>query len=317
MVQWALQSNREAAPVFPDMTKNSSSLRSMTGFGRGSFENARAMAEVELRTVNGKGLGFKLRLPSDRMELEPKIEALLRKVINRGNLQGSFRVRLLNRRASSIDHKLLHGYLKEWRSLEKELGLERKDPSLAELLAMPGAIESSPEAAADTKAAARALLEATKSAAEALLSSREAEGLRLKRELKKLISKMLKLVRRAHKRAPQARKESTQRFKNRMQDAWAASGNSESLDLSREIVVLAEKSDIQEELSRLEIHTSRLQDLIEEGGTCGREIEFLIQECHREVTTLGNKSSDVRLSELVVAMKVLAGQLKEQVANVE
>ncbi|HJM38750.1 MAG TPA: YicC/YloC family endoribonuclease [Planctomycetota bacterium] len=299
------------------MSKNARPIRSMTGFGRGTSDNSRAFADVELRTVNGKGLGFKLRLPSERMELEPKIESLLRKGLSRGNLQGNFRVRLLNRRASSIDHKLLRGYLKEWRALEKELGLERKDPNLSELLAMPGAIETTPETSLDTKAAARALTEATRVALQALLQAREAEGGRLKKELNRLIAKLEKLSAHAQKRAPFARKEAATRFETRAQEVWAAGGNEDSLDLSRELVVLAEKSDVQEELSRLDIHLSRLNEILLQGGACGREIEFLIQECHREITTLGNKSSDARLSELVVAMKVIAGQLKEQVANVE
>ena len=81
--------------------------------------------------------------------------------------------------------------------------------------------------------------------------------------------------------------------------------------------VLADRADVREEIARLHMHLGALQDLLVRGGAVGREFEFLLQEVHREITTLGNKSADTQLSEQVVAMKLLAGQLKEQVANVE
>ena len=89
------------------------------------------------------------------------------------------------------------------------------------------------------------------------------------------------------------------------------------MDLTREIAAIADKADVSEEVARLEIHLDRLLALIGQGGPCGREIEFLVQECLREVTTLGNKSTDVGLSETVVAMKTGVQRIREQVANVE
>ena len=83
------------------------------------------------------------------------------------------------------------------------------------------------------------------------------------------------------------------------------------------MIALAERADVQEEIARLDIHIERLRATIKKGGAVGREFEFVLQECHREITTLGNKSSDGKLSEMVVAMKLCAQQLKEQVANVE
>ena len=289
----------------------------MTVFGRGSFAYNRFAAEVELRSVNGKGLGIKLRLPSERMESEAKLEMLIRKSLNRGTIQGQVRLRSLERRASAVDHGLMSRYLKEWRALEKELGLEQKDPGLAELLAMPGALEQTPESASEKRAAARVMTQAFSAALERLCESRLKEGARLKRELLRLIGKLAKNLAAANKRVPVAQKESFARMQKRVQEACQSVGVNEPIDLSRELVVLTERSDVQEEVARLEMHIHRLRSLIDQGASCGRELEFMIQECHREVTTLGNKSSDVKLSDCVVQMKVLVGQLKEQVANVE
>ncbi|MFQ5749417.1 MAG: DUF1732 domain-containing protein, partial [Planctomycetota bacterium] len=119
------------------------------------------------------------------------------------------------------------------------------------------------------------------------------------------------------KRLPAASAAAARRLRERVGEAWKAAGITEPLDLAREIVLLSERADVREEVARLGIHLEALTGRIQAGGPCGRELEFLIQECHREVTTLGSKSSDPRLSELVVSMKTAVGQLKEQCANVE
>ena len=299
------------------MAATTNIICSMTGFGRGSYADSRFSAEVELRSVNGKGLGIKLRLPNDRLELEPKLETMLRRALSRGTVQGQVRLRSLHRRASAVDHDLMRRYLKEWRGLEKELGLEIQDPGLAELLALPGALEQAPEADAERRAANRAVSAAFKDALAALIEARAKEGASLVRELLRLLGRLDKHLATVTKHQPQVKSAAAERLRQRVQEAWDSIGVEEPLDLSRELVVLAERADVQEELARLEIHLQALRALIAMGGSCGRELEFVIQECHREVTTLGNKSSDVKMSSLVVKMKVLVGQLKEQVANVE
>jgi uncharacterized protein (TIGR00255 family) len=119
------------------------------------------------------------------------------------------------------------------------------------------------------------------------------------------------------KRQPAARKESEARMRERLDQVWSRMETTAPVDLARELVLLAERADVQEELARLEIHLERLDGLLAGGGAPGRELEFLLQECQREVTTLGNKSADVTLSELVVAMKLAVQQMREQAANVE
>lgn len=294
-----------------------SPLRSMTGYGRGASENKVAVASVELRSVNGKGQSIKLRLPHDRLELESKVEAVVRKGIERGSLNGQVRVRLLEAPVAELDLKVLGRYLKAWRKAEKELGLETTDPSMAELLALPGAQHGAEESATVTRGATKAVLDATAAALESLIASREQEGVRLAKEMLRLSRSLRSLLKKVVKRSPIARRENEARLKERVAQALEAIERTEPIDLARELVVLAERADIQEEVARLEIHLDRLDEKILQGGAVGRELEFLVQECHREVTTLGNKSSDQGLSELGVAMKTVVQQMKEQLANVE
>jgi uncharacterized protein (TIGR00255 family) len=292
-------------------------LRSMTGFGRGSAANRTASVEAELRAVNGRALNLKLRLPPDRAELESKVEALVRAEVDRGSVQGQVRVQLLEGRGSVIDRGVLARYLAEWRAAAQEVGLADQDPSLSDLLSLPGAVLQPPESSRASNDVRRAVLEAVGLALNALQASREKEGEKLRRELLGLAAKLEKALDRAEKRLPAAQQAAAARLKDRVEAAWKAAGVTEPMDLTRELVVLAERADVREEVARLRIHLERVRALLAAGGPCGRELEFVIQECHREVTTLGNKSADAKLSEHLVAMKLLVGQLKEQTANVE
>lgn len=289
----------------------------MTGFGRGAAENARVAAEVELRSVNGKALNLKLRLPSERLELESELEGILRSALERGSVTGQLRVRILAGTAPAPDRTALQNHLKEWRRTQKELGLKASDPSLSELLALPGAFLAASEDAKTTRAVRAAAKQAMQAALEALQEARQREGARLGRELVRILKKFAAHLKQAEKRVPKAIEAAQSRMVERVNTALAKAEQSEGLDLTRELIALADRADVREEIARLDIHLAGLHELLVRGGACGREIEFLLQEVHREVTTLGNKSADPKLSEQVVAMKLLAGQLKEQIANVE
>ena len=292
-------------------------LRSMTGYGRGRARNAAAAAEVELRSVNGKSLTLKLRLPPDGLELEPAIEELLRGRIERGHVQGAVRVELLQVRPARLRPDVLKAYLKAWRAAERELGLEREDPALDDLLELPGAVTAGLEDGKAHRGLLRAALAAAAVAAAELVRSREREGQRLARDLHALLRQMEADLGAIQRLLPAANEAAAKRLAERVQAAWAAAGVREPLDLARELVVLAERADVREELARLRIHLDQLHALLRRGGAIGREFEFVAQECHREITTLGNKAVHAELSARVVRMKTAVAQLKEQAANVE
>lgn len=292
-------------------------LASMTGYGRGRAANAHAEAEVELRSVNGKSLHLAVRLPSDRLEWESEVEALLRARFERGSVQGSVRLRWRTAPAPVPDHAALKRHLREWRAAQKQLGLGAEPPALAALLALPGSWRPAEESAAATAAARKATLKALGAAADALDAARTREGDRLRKELLALADQVEQGLRGVRERLPQARAEAETRLRERVARALAAAGIGEPPELAREIVLAAEKGDVAEECARLAIHLERLRELLEGGGAIGRELEFLLQECHREVTTLGNKTADAPAVAKILAMKLAVQQLKEQAANVE
>ncbi len=288
----------------------------MTGFGRGQSENRYAAANVELRSVNGKGLHMKFRLPHERMELEPKLEALLRRQLERGSVQGLVSVQVMEAPTPRLNIQTLKRYLAAWKRAEKELGLPPSQPTMAELLSLPGAQQSTEEPAVVTKGVQQVILAAAEEALQALLEAQAKEGARLRRELQRLGKQLKTLRNKVLRRIPQAKKLAAQRLQERAAKALEAAAQTDPIDLSRELVLLAERADVQEEVARLAMHLERYFELMEKGGFVGRELEFVVQECHREITTMGNKSSDQGMSELVIAMKTVVQQMKEQLANV-
>ena len=294
----------------------SSSLRSMTGYGRGSGGDAHVQVEVELRSVNGRGLSLKVRLPSDRLALETKVDELLRKRLDRGTVQGQVRIQVLRHRPAIVDHEVLRRYLREWRAIEKDLGMELRDPELGELLRLPGAMETPPETQSTRRSVERNVKAALEEAVSHLVDSRAKEGSRLGRVLGQQLSSLRRNAAKASKRQPAAVREAQARLRRKVRSSDGAS-SADGPWLERELAAFAERADVEEELARLEIHCDRLEVALKQGGAIGRELEFLIQECHREVTTLGNKSGDAKISGFVVAMKLALQRMKEQVANVE
>ncbi|MDE0585274.1 MAG: YicC family protein [Planctomycetota bacterium] len=297
--------------------KPTATLSSMTGFGRAQVETNQLSVKVEFRTVNGKGFHCKLRMPSDLLEHEAKVEGMLRQALSRGSISGFVSVRRSHDETVEFDQQVLKNYLAAWKRTEKNLGLDVVSPTLKDLISMPGAMHSARNPQGQLRAVERVIKQAAAEAIVALQDSRAKEGVRLAKEMQRIISQLEKLVARTARRAPAAVKEVSAKYELRVQHALAAAGENDSYDLGRELIALAERADVQEEIARLEIHIARLRATIKKGGAVGREFEFILQECHREITTLGNKSSDSKLSEMVVAMKLCAQQLKEQIANVE
>lgn len=292
-------------------------LASMTGYGRGRAANRWAEAEVELRSVNGKSLHLAVRLPAERLEWEAEVEAALRAAFERGSVQGGVRLRWREAPTASLDHAALKRHARTWRAAAKELGAPDAEPALRDLLALPGVWRGAEESAAAAAGARKAALAALAEAIGALRAAREREGEKLRAELRALAAQVARGLVAVRERLPAARSEADRRVKERVARALAAAGVGEPADLGRELVLAAERGDVEEECARLAIHLDRVEALLAAGGPCGRELEFQLQECQREVTTLGNKSSDAALSAAVVTMKSAVQRLREQAANVE
>jgi uncharacterized protein (TIGR00255 family) len=293
-------------------------LSSMTGFARADGHAVGLSWHWEVKSVNGKSLDIRFRLPQGLEALEIEARALAQSRFHRGNLQVSLDVR----RASLSDIRINEAALNRLLKLAKAVQKKHKfrPPSIEGLLALPGVLEESEDQASeDTVAARNRLLLATLAQAfDHLVATRRHEGEKLRAVVLAQIECLASLA----EEARDSPERSPERIKARLQlqlDRLLDLGRSFDADrLHQEALLLATRGDIQEELDRIFAHVSASRQLLKDGsGPVGRKLDFLAQEFHREANTLCAKSQVQALSAIGLALKGIIDQMREQVQNIE
>jgi uncharacterized protein (TIGR00255 family) len=293
------------------------SVSGMTGFGRAEVELGGERWVWEVRSVNGRTLDLKLKLPQGFDELEPKLRAAASQRFKRGSLQGSLSVvRLAGRVSVEVDAALVEKLLAA--SAPYVASGRVTAPSWDGLLNVRGVLTGE-EAALDEEArAARdgALLTAFERALEALSEARRAEGRNLADILNDAASRMDALIDAARASAAAAPAAALARIRQRL-EGLAPEIKLDPQRLAQEAALAAMRADVQEELERLSAHVSELRALLTKPEPAGRKLDFLAQELTREANTLCSKSSDLELTRIGLDLKTVVDQVKEQAANVE
>jgi uncharacterized protein (TIGR00255 family) len=282
----------------------------MTGYGRASARRGSLQAEAEARSVNGRWLAVRCRVPGDLARLEPRLEALVRRRVERGSVDVSVRLRAdHDHRPPRIDRQALAVY----RDALQRLG--GGDPAL--LLSLPGVVRTTAPAPSE-RAVDRVALGAAKAAIDAMAKARADEGRRLRAAVRRELGVLARVVAAVRRQAPAAVRAGQAQLARRL--AALLDGRALSADdpaLLREVALLADRADVTEELDRLAAHVGALTEALDSREPVGRRLDFLLQEVVREVNTLGSKSSDARISEQVVRAKTATERLREQAANIE
>jgi uncharacterized protein (TIGR00255 family) len=293
-------------------------IRSMTGFGRAQVSTERVAVSVEVRSVNHRHLDVALKLPRALSILEPRARRAIQTQVDRGRVDVSVTVTPLPGEPSqrvSLDLPLAEAYLEVRRRLAGELDLPSA-PSLEWVLDRPGVLRlEEPEPLDET--AAWPLVEGalTRALAE-LVHRREAEGDALLAALQDLHEALRSEVDRMTARAPLALSRRQDRFRERLTALLGAHPVDEARVLT-EVAAYAERTDIEEELTRLSTHLDQLALRLKEGGSVGRPLDFLIQEMNREVNTIASKADDLDLSQSALGAKGILEKMREQVQNLE
>ncbi len=286
-------------------------MNSMTGFGAGGAEAGGVSVQVELRAVNNRFCDVNARLPREISSLEPGVVQSVKERFARGRIDANIR-----REVSGTGNEIhLDGDLAEKvQAALLALDPDRKQPLSLEFVARFPGVLTVTEAAAESDEPGLVHL-ALDEAMDALAAMRRAEGAALKEDL---LSQHVQLTE-LRVRVSSGVEGLVERLQQRLVERLAALVES-PLDpqrLAQEIAVLADKSDVSEEVVRLGAHLDLLVQLLEESEPVGRRLEFLAQELHREVNTIGSKAQEAEVSALVVEMKAVVERIREQAANVE
>ena len=297
-----------------------SPLFSMTGFGRSDGAANGLTWAWELRSVNGRGLELRFRLPAGFEPLEPVLREAAGRDLKRGNVTANLSVRYEGSTQLAVDPAALEQVLRL--ALDLAARIPQCPPPRAEaLLALPGVLGGSrPEA---SEGVLQAQLDAARDgfavALQELVAGRRAEGGRLAALLTGQLGELARLREQAQGEA--ADQPAAQRA--RMLDALALllhDAGSPALPeerIAQEVALLASRSDVREELDRLDSHIAAAHALLLEGASIGRRFDFLVQEFNREANTLCSKSASIALTATGLRLKAQIEQLREQVQNVE
>lgn len=297
-------------------------LASMTGFSRESGTLPDGTQFVwELRSVNGRGLDLRLRLPNGLDVLEPALRESAGKRLKRGNVSASLTLKREERAPRlTPDPAALDQAIGLAQSVAQRLGAP--PPRAEAILSLPGVLRAEilePDEAAE-EAKRNALLAAFDTALAGLLAARAREGAQLATILGALLDEIESLRVAAGEEAatqPEAQRQRLMENLAKLLGEGDARARVPEERLAQEVAMLAQRSDVREELDRLAAHVAEARRLLKAGDAVGRKLEFLTQEFVREANTLCSKSASVGLTRLGLELKAAIERLREQAANVE
>lgn len=287
-------------------------IRSMTAFARQEAEAHWGALAWELRTVNHRYLEVTVRMPEELRALEVQIRERAAQQLKRGKLDCGLRLRLAANRRDEL--KLDEGLLEQVLAASQQLGgrLANAAPvSPLELMQWPGVVL---EEQLDMEPIRVAALDSFDRALKELRESREREGAQLAGLLTDRLDAMEPLVLAARERLPEVRERIRDKLKSRIEELVAQPDQDR---LEQELVFMAQKMDVDEELDRLDGHIIEARRVLQLKEPVGRRLDFLMQEFNREANTLASKSADTETTRIAVELKVLIEQMREQVQNIE
>ena len=289
-------------------------IRSMTGYAQSDFEAKNFRGTVEIKSVNHRFFDLNFRLPSSLNSHESEIRKLVRSRVTRGKINISVFLDNTKEEGVHIDLNLAEGVVKSAKKLSKEYGLEN-DLTVSDLFQVPNLVQ--PKRSTEKSVVGWTSLKAEIAAVlEEFLASKIKEGIALEKDLNKRVKNISKLVKQVESRKQKHAGETLEKMKERLKNL---SGEVE-VDLDRiqkELIMWADKTDITEEIVRLNAHIELFEKTIKEKDVCGKDLDFLIQEMNRETNTIASKAQDTELSHTAVDIKGEIERIREQIQNIE
>ena len=291
-------------------------IRSMTGYGISQVHDDLYSYGVEARSVNHKYCDVRVKIPREINGLESSMEGVVRDRIARGRVDLYIECKALPQAETKIDAdlSLARGYYEAFEKVRKELKIQEA-VSLGSILQQPGIVKlSDPDL--DLDGLEKILIRGVHGALDALIAMRKQEGRGLEQEITRLLSQAENDVERLSELAKNVAGDKKDKLSSRVQELLGDIELDEGR-VAQEIALLADKSDITEEISRLEIHLGHFKKMLMQEESVGRRLDFLTQEMNREVNTAGSKIGDANAIQVVVNLKSVIEKIREQVQNVE
>jgi len=284
--------------------------QSMTGFARGSVTTPQCSVIVELRSVNNRYLDLYFRCPENVRQWEPHWRQQISKAFSRGKIEATIRVSDNDEQALTVNTEALNTLKQALDRVRTHLP-DSPVPDQMALLLAPGVLKT--DAVSDTVLKS-ACNEAMSAAITELIAQRQSEGSALRQLVLQRVGDMSSRLGLLREKLPQLRQQQRQRILDKLS---SASVQADPLRLEEELVYVAQRADVDEEMDRLDAHLAAITAALEGREPCGRRLDFLMQELNREANTLSSKSTAIDTTNTAVEFKVLIEQMREQIQNIE
>ncbi len=285
-------------------------MRSMTGYGTGVAKKGRWVFETEIKSVNHRNLSLNIYLPGDYSALDPLIRSIVKERVPRGRVDLNINVEVEEGEVPEIclDNNLLQAYNQAIMSAVGK-GMVSEEFKLS----LPGVLRQ--KKAPDLAETQELLQGSVKQALEQLIFMQEREGEALKKEIEEYRKKIAKMVQNIKGILPEIQKEHYHKLKSKLSTFLEENDFSEER-IMMEAGVLADRSDIQEEIVRLESHLKHLENALQEKNAVGKKLDFIAQEMLREINTIGSKINNREVLYQVIELKSWVEKIREQVQNI-
>ena len=298
----------------------------MTGFARVAVEvSAQSSYVLTLKSVNHRFLDLHLRLPSGFDELEMELRKLLKEQLLRGHVELTLQVERTAQVAGGFNRDLVAAYVAAFQSAADEFELQGQ-PDLNVILRMPGVLQAESRPSDEDRAAlAASVLQSVVPLLAELKAMRMREGAALVEVLNATLDRLSQAVAGVAELRPEVEARCRERLAERLEAAVGTEAEGVGLNRQRlleEIALLVERSDVSEEIARMDTHIQHFRDVLATGGETGKKLDFLLQEMNREANTLLSKTAGVagkgtQITELGLAMKAEIEKAREQIMNLE
>jgi len=290
----------------------------MTGFAQVKGHITEQLAfTLSLKSVNHRFLDLHLRMPADTDALEMRVRRVLKEKLARGHVELTFSLERSGTNGFALNREVVNGYVQAFRAAAEENGISAQ-PDLNAIFKMPGALEGSVEA--DEEQLEGAVIPKLEEAIAKLDHMRADEGKAIEKELHDRLARLAKATAEIDKHRDVILKAYMEKLQTRMQELMGAQANPDRI--LQEAAMMAERSDIQEEVVRMQTHIKHFLQHIEGSKEVGKKLDFLLQEMGREANTMLSKTGGVvgeglKITEHGLAMKAEIEKLREQVQNIE
>jgi uncharacterized protein (TIGR00255 family) len=285
---------------------------SMTGYGKGEYNDGKRSITAEIKTINNRYCDISIKTPKVLRFFEDNIRKILKNNLQRGRIDVYINIEYISESDTLIvpNMALARQYKDAIDKIKTDLGINGS-PSLDTIIRFQDVLAAK-EDDPDDEELGTCLENAVNEAVKNLLTMREKEGVQLRADISRSVAKIIELMEIISENSRTIVEDYKNKFETRIKELLGTNHELDENRLYNEIVIYADKSDVNEEIVRFNSHMSQLSQALEGGGTIGRKLDFIIQEANREINTLGSKVSSLEIIQVVIEIKNLLEKIREQ-----